>query len=210
MERLERRGAIQPAKEENAVKDENVKGATTAFSTFAPLKSWGAHLWLWAAMKGAPGHTEQIRALAFLHCMSFLSIRPRHLRRAQLPDRGPLRWGALLFISAYNGAQDAYFHGFSEKLHRQMHELWRGCVDWRGADDYDALEQFITQYRRSVNFYFNAYPDTSANLRTALRLRAELDELIALAPREPQRFLEGYRRAAQVAWGKPLDEGASA
>lgn len=183
------------------MKDENVKGAATAFCTFTPFKSWTASLWHRVVLEAAPVNTEKIRALRFLHHMCFAIVTPRALKRAQLPALRGLRWGAMLFISAYNGGAEPYFRGFSNNLADEMHELWRGCVDWKGAHDYDALEKFIESYGRGSNFYFNAYPDSSVNLRTALRLRAELDELIALAHRAPAQFLDGYRRAAQVAWG---------
>jgi len=185
------------------LKDDNVKGATTAFCTFTPFKSRCARALHWVVLKGAPVNTEKIRLRRFLHYMAFAAVSPRQLKRAQIPLHPRLRSGAMLFISAFNGNAEPYIRGFSENLAGQMNDLWRGCVDWLGAEEYDNLEKFIEQYRRRADFHFNAYPDASVNLLTALRLRAELDELVALAHRDPKGFLDGYRRAAQVAWGRP-------
>jgi hypothetical protein len=183
------------------VDQEIVKGSTTAFCTFSPFKSLRARLWEWVVLKGSPVNNEPVRARNFLHYAYFARVLPSHLERAGIAPRGKLRFGALLFISAYNGSAEAYFRGFSEHLHEQMNSLWEGCTDWETAKVYENLDRFITMYRRRSGFYFNAYEDRSSNLRSALALRAELDELIATAHGDPVEFLEGYRRAAQVAWG---------
>ena len=196
--------ALQPM----MAQDENIKGETTAFCVFAPFKSWEDRLYSWFVMKGGPVATEEIRRRRFLHFMSFMRISPKSLKRAQLPHRGPLASGALVFISAFNGQAKVYVRGFSEHLGPQMDLLWRGCAGWTGPAVRE-LDMFVDGYSRRADFHFNAYPDTSHNLRVALRLRAELDELVALALHEPSRFLDGYRRAAQTVWGAALGGGLS-
>jgi hypothetical protein len=196
--------------EEDAMKDDNVRGATTAFCTFTPFKSFWARIWHFFVLKGAPLATDKIRNLRFLHYMSFVTVTPKHLKRAQLPDQKRLRSGAMLFISAYNGAEDTYFRGFHSDLDNQMNSLWGGCVDWMGAEEYKRLGEFIAAYRRHSDFHFSAYPDASKNLRVALRLRAGLDDLIDVAHRDSkQEFLKAYRQLAQVVWGKPCGEGSA-
>ncbi|HTV17836.1 MAG TPA: hypothetical protein VMG12_04175 [Polyangiaceae bacterium] len=184
---------------------DNVQGEATAFCTFTPFRSWRDPLVHWAVQRFAPGQTDAIRAQRFLHYMCFAIVSRRALRRANVDCRGRLRSGALLFMSAFNGRAEEYFQGFNQSLAAQMDQLWQGCEDWKGARVYKYLAQFIEQYRRPANAYFNAYPDTSDNLRTALGLRAALDELIATAHDRPHLFLEEYRRAARIAAGVEHD-----
>lgn len=184
---------------------ENVKGSTAAFCTFSPFKSRLERWMEWAVFKGAPGATEAVRERRFLHYAYFVRISPRQLKRAQIAAHERLRAGALLFISAYNGSAELYFRGFSQKLSQPMNRLWEGCTGWKGAEIYENLDRFIQTYRRRSQFHFNAYEETSSNVRGALRLRDELDELIATTYDDPSAFLAGYRRAAQIAWGNQAE-----
>ena len=188
--------------------EDNVKGATAAFCTFSPFKSGWARRWHWVVQKAAPRATQQVRLRRFLHYAYFVALSPRDLARANIPAKAALRPGALLFLSAYNGTAEVYFRGFSEKLPDQMNDLWGGCTDWENAGKYENLDRFITTYRRPVGFHFNAYPDKSVNVRAALKLRLQLDELLAATHGDAREFSRRYRRAAQSIWGKPLGEGA--
>lgn len=183
---------------------ENAKGQTTAFCTFTPFRSRCARFVHWAVLKLSPVETDAIRLLQFLHYMCFASVSPRALKRAQLEWRGAA--GAMLFMSAYNGKTETYFRGFNQNLAAQMDQLWGGCVDWKGASVFEYLSEFIEHYRRPAAFHFNAYPDTSTNLRAALQLRAALDELVDAAHDQPQRFVEQYRRAAHLVCGERAGE----
>ena len=184
--------------------EDNKKGETSAFATFSPFrKRWG-RFWEAIVFKGAPSANEAVREREFLHYAFFVNISPSALKRAGIPVSRTLEYGALLFISAYNGDPEIYFRGFSDKLYDKMNRLWESCRDWKNAKEYKDLDAFIRSYRRPANCFFNAYGESAKGIRRALRVRTELDELIARAHAETdEEFAKSYRDFAQAIWGNP-------
>jgi hypothetical protein len=182
---------------------ENVKAETAAFATFSPFKSHLHRHWERVVFALSPLAAAEVRKRKFLHYAYFIGLSPRRLRRAGVP-KAELRHGALLFLSAFNGDAEAYFRGFSEKLSLQMNDLWGGNLDWKDASRYENLDAFIARYRRPVALYSCRYRDRSTRVRGALRLRAGVDQLLALA-RSPggdeSSFRQAYERLAQTVWG---------
>jgi hypothetical protein len=185
------------------MKEQNAKGATTAFSTFTPFRSWWARFTHWFVVQAAPVATDQIRRQRVVQHMSFFSVGPGALKRAQMAGTKRPSSGAMLLISAHEGKTEPFIRELSATLAQGMNRLWGGCVGWKGAESYDDVSAFVEAYQRRADLHFNAVALTSSRSRAALRLRAEIDELIALAHRDPSQFLQGYRRAAQVAWAAP-------
>jgi len=184
--------------------EDNVKAETAAFATFSPFKKWWGRLWELVVFKGAPSANEAVREREFLHYAFFANVSPRALKRANLPVTGSLENGALLFISAYNGDPEIYFRGFSDKLYYNMNKLWEGCEDWKDAKKYKDLDAFIRSYHRPADAFFNAYGESAKGIRRALRMRTELDELIAKARVETDaEFAKSFRDFAQLIWGNP-------
>lgn len=182
---------------------ENVKAETAAFATFSPFKSHLHRHWERVVFALSPLAAAEVRKRKFLHYAYFASVGPRRLERAGVP-KGTLRHGALLFLSAFNGDAEAYFRGFSEKLSPQMNDLWSGTVGWKDAKVYENLDAFIARYRRRVAFYSCRYPDRSSRVRGALRLRAGVDELLAVGRSSTSSdltFRRAYEAVAQRLWG---------
>jgi hypothetical protein len=187
---------------------ENVKASTAAFTTFTPFRSWLSRQLERLPLIGAVTAEREVRKRKFLHHAYFVRLSPRHFKRVGLPTDGPLKNGALLFLSAFNGDSEAYFRGFSNDLHAPMDQIWKHCVDWETARVFDNLQRFITRYRRRVTMFYNVYEDTSTVVRESLLVREALDETLRLASSgaSDAEFQRAYRRLAQVAWGTPREE----
>jgi hypothetical protein len=185
--------------------EDNLKGDTAAFATFSPFKKWWGRFWEQVVFKCAPSANQAVREREFLHYAFFVNVTPRQLARAGISGARSLRHGALLFISAYNGDPEIYFRGFSDKLYYNMNKLWEGCEDWQDAKNYRNLELFIRSYRRPVNVFFNGYAESAKGIRRALRVRTQLDELIAAAhsPTDGPEFAKKFEHVVQVIWGNP-------
>jgi hypothetical protein len=184
--------------------EDNVKGETAAFATFSPFKKWWGRFWELVVFNGAPSANKAVREREFLHYAFFASVSPKELRRAGIPTNGPLKHGALLFMSAYNGDPEIYFRGFSDKLYYNMNKLWESCEDWKDAKKYKDLDAFIRSYRRPVSTHFNRYGESARGIRRALRMRIELDELIAMASESNEgEFAEKFKEFTQKIWGNP-------
>lgn len=186
---------------------DNIKGPTAAFTTFSPFESTLARKAKWLVLKLAPRNAAKVREQEFLHSAHFSRISPKQLERAGLGG-DDLKFGAFLFMSAYNGDAEAYFRGFSERLHEVMNDLWNGCLEWHGAKQYANLEAFIGTWRRRSLTFFNAYPDTSKRQRASLTLRRELDKVHAAAFSSggDQVFQRAFDRAAQLHWGNAKEQ----
>jgi hypothetical protein len=184
--------------------EDNVKGETAAFATFSPFKSRWGRFWELVVFKGAPSANKAVREREFLHHAFFANVSPKALERAGIPVTGTLKHGALLFFSAYNGDAEIYFRGFSDKLYDKMNELWKNCRDWKDARKYKDLDAFIRTYRRPADAFFNAYGESARGIRRALRMRTELDELVAKAHVQTDaEFEKSFRDFAQKIWGNP-------
>lgn len=159
---------------------DNSKGATTAFATFSPYKDRWQLLYSWGSLVGAWTQTKTARGPEFLHTAQFLRVAPEHLKRIGI-EHESLRAGGLLFLSAYNGDPEVYFRGFSDELFVAMNAVWRACRKWEAAKPFEKLDKFIQTYRRPVDSFFNAYPDTAKRIRSMLVLRRQIDKLTVLA-----------------------------
>jgi len=175
---------------------------TTAFSTFSPFASRLGN-WLSILIHGlAHGEDENIKPLAFLHHARWSRITRKALKRAGLAPEEIPPWGALLFVSAFNGEGSTYIRGFSDKLGEKMNALWGGCVNWTDAKKLDELFDFINAYSRRIDLFYNAYDHTATELRAALRLRFRVDALVELADTEDdEAFKARYLQVAQEMWG---------
>lgn len=184
--------------------EDNVKGDTAAFATFSPFKKWWGRFWEVVVFKGAPSANKAVREREFLHYAFFANVAPSALRRIGVSTEESLEHGGLLFVSAYNGDPEIYFRGFSDKLYYNMNKLWEGCDDWKDAKTYKDLDAFIRCYQRPVDTFFNSYGESAKGVRRALRMRVQLDELIAAAhSQSATEFKESFDRFVQVIWGNP-------
>lgn len=183
--------------------EDNTKGATAAFATFSPFKSFWDRIREHVVFTFASTANPAVRERDFLHYAYFANVTPKQLARAGIDPKGSLEHGALLFLSAYNGPAEIYFRGFSDKLHENMNSLWNGCIGWKTARDYRNLDAFIRSYRRNTTAFFNNYAEASKGLRRALGFRIKLDQLIAAAhgATNASEFANAYDRFVQVIWG---------
>lgn len=187
----------------HAERSQDVQAEQTApFSTFSPFASrMGSWLSILIHVL-AHGEDENIKRVAFLHHARWTRITRRALTKAGFSRDELPPWGALLFVSAFNGEGSTYIRGFSEKLGDKMNALWGGCVNWTDARNLDRLFDFINTYSRPIDFFYNAYEHTATELRAALRLRSRVDALVELADLpDDETFQARYLQVAQEMWG---------
>jgi hypothetical protein len=191
----------------HAERSQDVQADVTApFSTFSPFAS-RMDSWLAILIHVlAHGEDENIKRVAFLHHARWTRITRRALKKAGFSPAELPPWGALLFVSAFNGEGSTYIRGFSEKLGDKMNALWGGCVNWTDARKLDELFDFIGTYSRPIDLFYNAYEHTATELRAALRLRSRVDALVELADltgdaEDDDAFKKRYLEVAQEMWG---------
>lgn len=186
--------------------------ATKAFATFSPYNGWCDLIFSSLTLRLGEANALTVRQQKFLHCMQFCAISPRDLKRVGLSTAG-IEHGALLFMSYYNGSRDAYFEGFAKGMWSHMNDVWRFCKRWRmlvsptsaatAYKNFEEVSKFIEKYERPTASYFSAYPEGSSNVRAALVLRREVDELYALAVADEkgERFQRSFDLLIQRFWG---------
>jgi hypothetical protein len=180
---------------------DNKKHATAAFATFSPFKSRRSRLKEWIALFFAPGNDEVARKPAFLHTAQFCVVSPSHLRRVGLTSPR-LKYGALLFMSAYNGDPESYFRGFNKDLFTVMDEVWMHCEQWHGAREFAKLNTFIQKFRRESQVFCNAYPGTVKHVRAGLVLGRQIDDLLAVARAgSSDEFKREFEKLVVSQWG---------
>jgi hypothetical protein len=186
--------------------EETTKGYLGAFTHFAPFKSLWAFLWQRNVLFSAPQHDDEARKLGFLQYAHFTRVSRGELKRAGIEG---IKYGGVLFMSAFTGDANVYFREFSDKVPVPMSAVWNGCVGWTNATPYPELEQFIERYRRPAAAFFHGFPLPIGGTRRALELRAGIERLVEIARKDPAAFEREYAALALSHWGDGKREGTS-
>lgn len=152
-----------------AVKHDRL-GQLTGLNVAAPVRA-GADEPLLAAIATVPQD-----AFARLGTVHFA-------RWVLLPDKPRPGVTTLWFSATFDGTLERFVSGLARHLRDELDAVFGHCVDWPGADDRDALEDWMRARRIGVHYFLAAYPDaTLPQIERALRRRRALSELAVEAP----------------------------
>jgi hypothetical protein len=102
---------------------------------------------------------------------SLLGISTIHTVRWAIIDQGR----RLLMVSNYDGTWENYIDEFAEMILSGLDALWMSAPGYpvAGAQDVEALKQFLRSHQIAANVFYSAYPEASVlNVKTDLQFSA--------------------------------------
>lgn len=140
---------------------------------------------------------EGLKTLSMIHYARWVIVRGDQLPHldARQP-REQLRYSYMLFFSNFNGSWAQYVDSFSAAIPSGLDLLWWRNVGWPKSVPEQPFHRYVSANQLYTNHYYNAYPMAASNdVKAALRVKGELDQLIAATERAtPEQFASAYTR----------------
>ncbi len=142
-----------------------------------------------------PAMVGELIRCSFIYFARWVIIKkPPYLGPPQPRER--LHYQYLMFNSNFNGGFSQYFDTFSQVVEVQMNDIWQACQGFPNANPVTPFTEYATTNQYDCDYYYHAYPGaTSTDVRSALRLREQLDDFeLRFANAEPAVFAEEYSK----------------
>src|ERR1700755_2225244 len=163
-----------------AMDSENIKGRAYAFGTWSAISPRGSVL-----LRPLLGILSHARArIDATHFASWVIVPQRMAAALAASETEPqLRRGYLLFLSAFNGEREDYFHGLWNAFGPAIGAIWSHCERWPGVWQIRSVLEYVQAHELFADTFFNAYGDATAeDIHAALRLTRALEEFALAAP----------------------------
>ena len=175
----------------------NINGKVYAMNAITPMKPWKTWLlrgFFFILGRVKPLQTDLIN-LSFIQFARWVIIpKDRFPFLGGSQQKDALQYDYLLFFSNFNGTWNQYIDAFSAVLSRGLNLIWRWSEKFPGSVPVTGFKEYIARIQFDTDYYYTAYPQTTANdVKAAHVVDKALETLgAAAASLTPEQFRVAY------------------
>jgi len=175
----------------------NIRGKAYAMNVITPQRRWKS-LILNAAFKLLTIRFTQndLRDLSFIHFARWTIIPANGFPRFPNQQRfDRTRFDYLLFESNFNGSWNEYVDAFNAALAFKLNLVWYWSENFPGSVPLSPFKAYIERNQKYNDYYYMAYPgSTVSDVKNAITVSREFDELVGSLDTSDQAFDKAYKR----------------